>query len=164
MSRLPLVSPDFGLATLGSAPVVSLHTPAWQCVNTYLLTDPAPKRRNNRPRPGIAGKFGGPGFRDEWSIELEVQILGEYDKDGLPFTDVAEGEETNWRYLVDNIDAQTEDTQGRIAATVTSAIPGMIYLGYVQIDRMRREPIKGTSCCFIEMTLPSGGLVLTEIT
>lgn len=164
MARLPLVTPDFGLVTLGTSPGVLLHSAAWQCVNSYVLTDGAPKRRKNQVRPNVAGTYGGRGFKDEFAVELEVQIIGDYDWDGsLSVLDIADQEEQHYRYLYDNIYEQAEDDEGRIGAGVTSATPGGVWIGYVQVDRIRREPIKGTSCCFIELTLPSGGFVYTEV-
>lgn len=165
MALLPLESPDFGLVTIGG---VSLHTPAWQCTNSYLLTDPAPRRRNNRVRPGVAGVYGGPGYKDEWTVELEVAINGWWTRTGAANANPASGAEVNWRYLVTNIlDASdvsvSGDAQGRLPCTVTSAIAGGLYTGYVQIERMFREPIRNAACGYIEVTLPSGGLTLTGV-
>jgi hypothetical protein len=161
--RLPLESPDFGLATIGG---ISLHTPAWQCTNTYLLTDPAPRRRNNRVRPGVAGTYGGPGFRDEWQVELEIAVNGWWNFNGTPATDPAATAEAHYLYLVENIlDASdvsvSGDAQGRLACTVTSAITGGLYSGYVQIDSMTREPLRHAACVYMNVTLPSGGLTYT---
>ena len=159
---LPLESPDFGLVTING---VSLHPPAWQCTNSYLLTDPAPRRRNNRVRPWVAGVYGGAGFKDEWSVELEIAISGFWSPEGSLRGDPHAGAEANWRYLVDNIyDASdvtvSGDVQGRVPVTVTSALPGAYYMGYVQLDSFRREPTRYTACGYLEVNLPSGGLTL----
>lgn len=158
MALLPLESPDFGLATIGG---ISLHTPAWQCTNTYLLTDPAPRRRNNRKRPGVAGTYGGPGFKDEWSVELEIAINGWWNADGSPNANPAAGAESHFLYLTENILDEPGDLQGRLTCTVTSAISGGLYSGYVQIDHLRREPQRNAACVYMDVTLPSGGLVFS---
>jgi hypothetical protein len=165
VALLPLESPDFGLVTIGT---VSLHTPAWQCTNSYLLTDPPPRRRRNRTRPGLPGVYGGVGWPDEWSVELEIAINGWWDRNGNPHADPAAGAEINWRYLVDNVydavdyPATGSETQGRIGVGVTSAIPGYVYLGYVQLNSFKREPRRDATCAYLEVTLPSGGLALVE--
>lgn len=163
--RLPLESPDFGLVTIGS---VSLHTPGWQCMNSYLLTDPAPRRRKNRIRPGVAGVYGGPGYPEEWTVELEIAINGWWEANGSPAADPVATAEEHWLYLVENVyDASdvsaSGDSQGRLAVQVTSAIPGGVYLGYVQVNTFRREPIRDAACAYLELTLPSGGLVFTVV-
>lgn len=163
MALLPLESPDFGLVTIGG---VSLHTPAWQCTNSYLLTDPAPRRRNNRVRPGVAGVYGGPGFRDEWTVELEIAINGWWNANGTPNANPAAGAESHYLYLRENVlDASdvsvSGDDQGRLSCTVTSAIAGGSYSGFVQIDRLTREPQRNAACVYMDVTLPSGGLTYT---
>ena len=166
MSLLPLESPPFGLVTVGS---VSLHTPAWQCTNSYLLTDPPPRRRNNKVRPGRPGAWGGIGWPDEWSVELEIAVNGWWDRLGAPRADPAAGAELNWRYLLDNVydavdyPASGSETQGRLAVVVTSAIPGFAYSGWLQVNSMKREPQRDGAAVYLEVGLPSGGLVFGAV-
>lgn len=155
MTRQKLEAPDWGLATIAG---VSLHTPAWNCVNTYLLTDPAPKEFANRPRGGVDGEYGGPGYQTTWSVELEINIIGDWDQYGALVADPRRGEEDHWQYLVENVYEAVTDSQGRVTAVVTSADPTKQFEGMVQLKNCRREPISGTSCCFLEVQLPSGGL------
>jgi hypothetical protein len=115
----------------------------------------------------MPGVYGGKGWPDEWSVELEIAINGWWSRTGTPHANPAAGAEINWRYLIDNVYDAVDypvtggDTQGRLAVTVTSAIPGGLYSGFVQLERFTREPTRNTACAYLEVTLPSGGLTYT---
>ena len=156
--RQRLETPEWGLVSLAG---VSLHTDAWQCVNSYLLMDRAPKRRNNTIRPGAAGVRGKTGYPDEIIVELEVSLIGDYTRTGAINADHIRGEEENYLYLVENIYEALTDWEDAVQAIVTSRISGVTYEGPVQINRMWREDaIQGSSCVKMEVGMIRGELAI----
>lgn len=138
---------------------VDLNAGPFECLNSHVLTDPAPKRRENITQAGVDGVKGNPSFKNPRTVDVEVLVRGETSPAGAPYTDTFEGVERNINYLRTNVYEATEDANGCVAAEVTSSYGGD-YSGDVQIDDMVAQPGIGMRIVVFEVTMPDGYLPL----
>lgn len=138
---------------------VELNDGPFSCLNSHVLTDPAPKRRSNIEQAQVDGDFGTPSYRTSRTVDLEILVRGETSPAGAPYADTFEGVERNINYLRTNVYEATEDAFGCVDAEVTSSYADS-YAGDVQIDDMVAQPGLGMRIVVLEVTIPAGYLPL----
>jgi len=130
---------------------------AFMALSSYLLTDPAPKRRTNSLIPNADGLLGRPGFRTERTIDFDVRVSGEVDENGVVWADPVIGVEHNIDLLAAyTIDAE-EDQFGCITWRVVRK-SGKILEGPVQVNDFYAEKGVGDRIVWMNLTLPDGYL------
>jgi hypothetical protein len=138
---------------------VELNSGPFTCLNSHVLTDPAPKRRQNIEQAAVGGVHGTQSFKTSRTVDLEILVRGETSPAGAPYSDTFEGVERNINYLRANVYEATEDANGCVEAEVTSSYGGS-YTGDVQIDDMLAQPGIGMRIVVLEVTIPDGYLPL----
>lgn len=152
---MSLPIPEWGLVDLNS---IELDAPGRLTLNSYVLTDGAPRRRKNRVRPGVDGELGAKGFKTPRTVQLEVFLDGRWDYLGAPATDPVAAVESHYLYLRQQILDDDGDDEGAVTCTVSSAIAGVSYQGLVQVDDLVHQPGIGAQVITFDLVLLRGEL------
>ena len=138
---------DIYTATIASSP---LSTRAWFCRNAELLLRRAPRRRFNIRMAGVGGVLGRPPLPDEQVIDLEFEMDGHVDEDGVAHSDPEAGLAINKRTFEGLFLDATTDAFGSVEVEIEDR-DGTVYGGRCQVD----EPIWGEGLveCSFTMTV-----------
>lgn len=130
---------------------------AFMLINSFELTNPAPKRRLNREVDDRQGSIGRRSRRIEREVDLEIRVVGYVDEAGNPYSDIIEGVERNISYLqLMTIDA-VEDEFGQIPIEVHRK-SGIILTGFVQVDDFVAGKGRGDRTVMMNVGIPAGSL------
>lgn len=114
-------------------------------LNSYVLTDGAPRRRKNKVRPGVDGELGSKARKTPRDVQFEVFLDGRWDIDGDP-TDMSDplaviaAVQSHILYLRTAILDDDGDAEGCVPCEVTSAIPGTTHEGRCRSTTSRPIP------------------------
>lgn len=160
MVGLPI--PEWGLVTLND---VEMDAPGRIGLNSYVLTDGAPRRRKNKVRPGVDGELGSKARKTPRSVQYEVFLDGRWDADGEP-TDTSDplaviaAVQSHILYLRSAILDDDGDDEGCVDCVVTSAIPGTTHQGPVQVDDLVADPGLGAQVVTFDLVIIRGDLAI----
>lgn len=158
MVGLPI--PEWGLVTLND---IEMDAPGRVGLNSYVLTDGAPRRRKNKVRPGVDGELGSKARKTPRSVQFEVFLDGRWDADGDP-TDTSDSlaviaaVQSHILYLRTAILDDDGDAEGCVPCEVTSAIPGTTHEGPVQVDDLVADPGIGAQVVTFDLVIIRGDL------
>lgn len=160
MVGLPI--PEWGLVTLND---IEMDAPGRIGLNSYVLTDGAPRRRKNKVRPGVDSELGSKARKTPRSVQFEVFLDGRWDADGDP-TDTSDAlaviaaVQSHILYLRTAILDDDGDAEGCVDCVVTSAIPGTTHEGPVQVDDLVADPGIGAQVVTFDLTIIRGDLAI----
>lgn len=101
MPTLELVEYVTFAAATPAAEVVS-HTYGWKVLD-YTSLRRRTRVGENRAIPGAPGRLYVPREWDEQTVVLTWRITGDYDKDGVAYSDPLVGVDTNHQFILDNL-------------------------------------------------------------
>jgi hypothetical protein len=154
---MSLPTASWGLVDLND---IELDAPGRQVLDSWVLTDGAPRRRKNKVRPGVDGVKGAKGFKDPRQVELSVFLDGRWNADGSPASDPIAAVASHVLYLRTSILDDPGDDEGAVDCVVTSAVPGTTHEGPVQVDDLRSEPGIGAQVVTFELVIIRGDLAI----
>lgn len=93
---------------------VSLMTKGWECLDISAVHDEADLRGDDVVIPGVAGVLPYRRWRTATVRSFPIEIHGDYDKDGVAYTDPQQGVTTNRRYLADNLGVASTTGDGTV--------------------------------------------------
>lgn len=150
-----LPEPEFASVSLNA---IELDAPGRVTLNSYVLMDGAPRRRNNRVRPGVDGEYGGTAYKTTRDVSLEVYLDGRWDSAGTPAAEPIAAVASHLIYLRQNILDAVGDAEGSVACIVDSAVAGITHEGQVQVNDLVAEAGIGAQVVTFELTMIRGEL------
>lgn len=137
----------------------ALSNRAWICVTPERMLDAAPTDIANTEMGGVPGALGEPVNDGQALVNLDFEMLGDCDPDGVAYPDFEIGLRKNKKLFIATYYRAERDEFGCVDFSIED-LDGEVFEGPVQ----PHEPIwgpGGTECGFtMQVTIPRGELVL----
>lgn len=139
---------------------VTMHTPAWCCVDLTPLWAGADTRGGNVMLPGSAGTFAYPRRKDETDYQLPLAISGVTDQTGLLAADARTQLYTNITYLRTNVINPPDASTATRSATLTLPDGITVLTAEVQVVKFQQgEHLGPIVKAMMTIRIPAGQFV-----